>query len=192
MEAATRKWFLTLPSFLRSLTISRVFGLLAALLGAELIAGWALHNELMVRILPTSNLVSLNTAIGFVLVGITLALGDTHRRAKARRFTAIALLVVFSAILTEDIFDVALGLDWASLHQRVVDGSPRPGRVAPNTCVGFLLLGIALFVFDKTPSVARRLLFGACSAGLVLVIGTGVTGLLLDPTLMCKRPANPS
>ena len=95
------------------------------------------------RILPSSNSTSFNTVLFFVIAGASLACGQNGWCVRFRQIAAIFLIAGASLILYEDIFDVALGIDWVALHQTVKDGSPRPGRVAPNTCICFILLGIA-------------------------------------------------
>lgn len=155
-----------------------------ALLGAELIVGWLLHIEAMVRILPASNSVSFNTALFFLLAGLALACDDSRPSALIRLAAGGILVVGTCLIFYEDVFDTGLGLDWETLHRVVLDGSPRPGRVAPNTCLALLMTGVSLLLLDKPTKTLRRSVVASCLTGQVLLIATGVVGLLLDPTLM--------
>ena len=159
-------------------------GLSAITLGLELITGWLLHIEAMVRIVPTSNSVSFNTAVALVLGGIALTLPQRPSSRPLRRSIAWILILGASAILFEDMFDIALGLDWESLHRTVADGSPRPGRVAPNTCVALLLAGLILDATERAASAWRRAFVKVACLTQVLLCASGVFGLLLDPTLM--------
>ena len=159
-------------------------GLLAIALGLELIIGWLLHVEAMVRIVPTSNSVSFNTAVAFVLAGIALTLPQRPFSRPLRRSIAWILILGASAVLFEDVFDIALGLDWESLHRTVADGSPRPGRVAPNTCVALLLAGLILDATEHVASAWRRVFVKLACLTQVVLCASGVFGLLLDPTLM--------
>ena len=61
------------------LPIASYCGLIAIALGLELIAGWLLHVEAMVRIIPSSNSVSFNTAVAFVVAGLALTLDAQPR-----------------------------------------------------------------------------------------------------------------
>lgn len=160
--------------------IPRLCGLLAAVLGLELVAGWLLGIEAMVRILPSSNSVSFNTAVAFVLAGTALA----ARSLRWRQIVGSILAVVATAVLFEDLFDVALGLDWESLHRAIQDGSPRPGRAAPNTCASLILIGALLHPGGIPGSLRRNWLTSAALLGLVVLIVGGIAGQLLDPTLM--------
>ena len=158
--------------------------MLAAALGLELIAGWLLHSEAMVRVIPSSNSVSFNTAVAFVLAGIALALGEQPSRRVLRRAIAWIVVLGASAILVENLFDIILGLDWETLHRAVVDGSPRPGRVAPNTCIALILIGLTLDAIDRVGTSWRRRLVTLNCVALIVLCASGVFGLLLDPTLM--------
>lgn len=133
------------------------------LLGIELIAGWLLGVEAMVRIVPSSNSVSFNTAIAFVICGAALLLGPRGTHGAWRRRIGAVLAAGASAILFENAFDIALGLDWESMHRVVQDLSPRPGRVAPNTCAALILLAVMLFYSGQPDSVRRRMVMPGCS-----------------------------
>ena len=168
----------------RTISIALLCGGFAIALGLELIAGWLLHNEAMVRILPSSNSVSFNTAVAFVLAGIALTLGQEPWAVVTRRVISWILVVGAAIILYENIFDVALGLDWESLHRAVADGSPRPGRVAPNTCAALILIGLTLNLVDRPATRMRRRFLAFICTSLILLCTSGVFGLMLDPTLM--------
>lgn len=164
--------------------VPRLCGGLAVVLGLELIMGWLLHNAAMVKILPSSNSVAFNTAVAFVLAGSTLFLPHTVRGIPWRKTVSILLMVGASLILYENLFDVSLGLDWVSLHQGIQHANPRPGRVAPNTCMAFILIGIAMFASSKPDWAACRWLLPLCSSLQLVLIVTGIVGLMLDPTLL--------
>ncbi|MES2830539.1 MAG: GGDEF domain-containing protein [Pseudomonadota bacterium] len=168
----------------RQSNITRLCAVCAILLGTELIAGWLLQNEAMVRILPSSNSVSFNTAVSFVLAGIAFCTGRERFGALLRRIVAIVLIIGSSVILYENIFDVAFGIDWESLHRKVQDGSPRPGRIAPNTCIGLFLTGMILFFYDRPVTRWRFTAVIVIGALQTMLVASGIVGLLMDPTLM--------
>ena len=170
--------------FVKDMPLSRICGFVAIALGLELIAGWLLHVEAMVRVIPISNSVSFNTAVAFALAGIALSVNDAPGSQKLRRAIAWIVMLVAAAVLVEDIFDLSLGLDWVSLHQTIADGSPRPGRVAPNTCVALILIGLSLDALDRIGTPWRRRLVTANCVVQIALCASGVFGLLLDPTLM--------
>jgi diguanylate cyclase (GGDEF)-like protein len=164
--------------------LSRVLAWLTALLGLELAAGWLLQVDLMVRLLPSSNATVMNTALGFMLTGSALLLGQGHWQTHWRRTVAVLLIVVGSLILAEDVLDLSLGLDWPTLHHRISEHTPRPGRAAPNTCMAMMLIGLALLNYERCRAGKARLVFALCCAAQLVLVVSGLVGLLLDPTLM--------
>lgn len=164
--------------------LSRLLGSAGALLGAELLLGWLARSEAMVRILPSSNAVTFNTAIFLLLAGSVVAAGEGQLATRLRRMVGTLLIAGACLILFENMVDIPLGIDWENLHKSVFDGSARPGRIAPNACFAFLLIGISFLVIDNPPTTFRRTLVAACGIGEILLISTGVMGLLLDPTLL--------
>ncbi len=160
--------------------VPQLCGYLSIALGAELVLGWLLQNESMVKILPSSNSVSFNTAVALILAGSCLV----HRGAVWRKCISVVLTVGAGVILYENVFDVAVGVDWETLHRAIQDGSPRPGRVAPNTCITFMLLGVGLFASTLPDSALKRWLVPGCCGLQLVPIMTGIIGLMLDPTLL--------
>lgn len=160
--------------------VPQLCGYLSIVLGIELVLGWLLQNEAMVKILPSSNSVSFNTAVALIFAGSCLV----HRGVLWRKCVSVMLTVGASVILYENIFDVALGVDWETLHGAIQDGSPRPGRVAPNTCLTLMLLGVGLFASTLTDSGKKRWLVPGCCGLQLVPILTGIIGLMLDPTLL--------
>ncbi|HEX2546717.1 MAG TPA: PAS domain S-box protein, partial [Ramlibacter sp.] len=162
---------------------------LLALLGTCVLAGWALQQEPMVRIFPGSTAMAINTAAMFLAVGLGLAATCWPSRATGRVLTVIATgLVLWPAlILLQHVSGLDLGIDWAAIHQRLGDGHAKPGRTAPNACIGFLLSGIVLFIArDGIPAAARvRLARGL--ALVVLAIGlSAFVGYLLQLELLYR------
>src|ERR1043166_2502803 len=89
------------------------------------------------------------------------------------------LVALSTVVLIENLFDIDAGIDLPALHVWVTDLNPRPGRMAPNTALGFLLVGIA-FLLPQTRGVRARAEWGARLAMATLVIGiTGIVGYSL-------------
>ena len=124
-----------------------------ALIGLWVVFGWASGNESMVRVLPDSVAMGLNTALMFIAAAICLLPSNsTNRRSMlgvVQTFCRWLLIVLPSLILVEHWHDINLGIDWTALHATVKDGNPRPGRTAPNTCLGFLLTGVVFLVYPR-------------------------------------------
>ncbi|HYF42800.1 MAG TPA: response regulator [Ramlibacter sp.] len=136
---------------------TRATGASLCLLGAFVLLGWALGQEPMVRVLPGSTAMAINTAAMFLAAGSLLLLREwpSPARARAGRWLASLLVAWPAAILSQHLFGLDLGIDWASVHAAVGDGHAKPGRTAPNACVGFLLAGIVL-LHPHGPAATRR------------------------------------
>jgi len=118
--------------------------LLLCALGVFVLTGWALGSEPMARVLPGSTAMAINTAAMFLLAGIGLLLAQAGRFGRTLTGLSAVLIALPLAILAQHAFDVDLGIDWAAIHARVGDGHAKPGRTAPNACIGFLCAGMVL------------------------------------------------
>lgn len=132
---------------------TRASAVLLCFLGLFVLTGWAIGSETMVRLIPGSVAMSINTAIMFLVGGLALA---SARRvgpwAGRLHLTLASVLVVLPLlILSQHIFDIDLGIDLASVHAALRDGHAKPGRTAPNACLGFLCAGIALLATRRAP-----------------------------------------
>lgn len=118
--------------------------------------GWALRNQAMVTIVPGSVGMGFNAAVLFVASGLCLSFYDTPRQASAFiKFCVWLIIALASAILIEHVFNADLLIDWREMHARVQDGNPSPGRVAPNTSLGFLFIGLT-FLFLARAAASKR------------------------------------
>ena len=90
-------------------------GLLLLALGVTVMAGWLLQNRAMVEFHAGMVAVIFNTALGFALTGVALALPGLLRRPLAPLQNAVGagLLLLGSAVLYEHVSDISLGIDWA-------------------------------------------------------------------------------
>lgn len=153
------------------------------LLGAFVLLGWAVGSEAMVRILPSSVAMGFNATAAFVAVGIMLI---SQRRIspdwrRVRLGLATALIVLFSIILIEHWLDTSLGVDWVRLHQTVADNNPRPGRVAPNTSLAFLLTGLVFLLLEGRRTIRGRARGARFLTYVIFAIGiAGLLGYVLE------------
>ncbi|QYF93695.1 response regulator [Massilia sp. PAMC28688] len=118
---------------------------LLALLSLYVLTGWVLGNSSMVRVIPGSVAISINTAVMFLVGSIALELVRRHQTGTpVFHLLTLALITLSSAIFAEHLFDIDLGIDLAAVHAALGDGHAKPGRTAPNACIGFLSAGLAL------------------------------------------------
>ena len=127
----------------------------------------------MVRIVPGSVAMSINTALMFLVAGAGLLLCAFERGATlAFRACCWFLIGLSSLILSEHLFDIDLPIDLVAVHDRLGDGHAKPGRTAPNACLGFLLGGLAMLLSLRGPSSR-----GAAWNAIILATVTFAIGL---------------
>ena len=151
-------------------------GVAVIALGACVILGWLADSEPMVRVVPGSAAVGINTAVLLMAAGTCLL-----RLARAQpgwwcAAGATLLIVLPVAVLIENLTQVDLGIDWATSHAFVDDGSPQPGRMSLNASIGFVAAGIALLLatrFNDRPVLAR-----AAPVLALVTLAIGLTALL--------------
>jgi len=139
----------------------------AVLVGTLVLAGWILEIDALKRVVP--GLVSMNplTAIAFILAG--LSLGLRYRVPDDANAGSVALWYTISLLCAAMVLGIGLvavinivsggdwGLDRLLFAKKLVDDLPAiHNRMAPNTAVGFVFLGFALLVLDKTTQNGRR------------------------------------
>jgi len=97
-----------------------------------------------------------NTALLALLSVISLTLSRRSRSQRLARISkvfAFAVLLVTGAVVVEWVWGLSLGLDtWISLDR----GSPHPGRMSPQTCAVYLLLGVVMLMIRSRRRIAAR------------------------------------
>jgi len=172
----------------RSKTISWMASVLACLLGVLALAGWALDIPLLKSVLPGFVTMKANTAAAFILSGLALLLlsRPTRTGGKWARLAgqACAGLVSLLGLLTlaEYAFHWDLGIDQLLFDEAAgAVQTTYPGRMAPNTALSFLLLGLTFCLLDlKTRRgfhPAQVLMLGE---GLVIILA--LAGYIHDVT----------
>jgi PAS domain S-box-containing protein len=130
-------------------------------LGLLVLAGWALQIEAFKSGLPGLIPMHPNTALGFVVAGLTLA---QRQRRSVRLSGAAALLVLGALVLAQDLSGARFGIDDLLFNVASV-------RVARVTAANFMLLGTALLLLGTHRTALRRSLEAlALLAGLLALI----------------------
>jgi PAS domain S-box-containing protein len=159
------------------LTTQRAVGLLLCALGAVVLTGWAIGSGIMVRIVPGTPAMAVNTALMLIACGVGL-IGWKHDRATSRptAVAGLALIALSTAILLEYVFDADFGIDLPAFHARIVEGSARPGRTSPNASICFLMAGIVFALHGRMRKPSR--LTSVLNAMIAVLTATGLTALL--------------
>lgn len=163
----------------------RVAGGLLMALGAATMLGWLTRTPALFEIVHGLVPMVFNAGAAFFLCGVALCLSRTGRSADTARLAiglAVATLMVIT--LVETAFDVDLRVNLASLQAWYDYGNTRPGRMAPNTALAFLLISVVLMMPDdvkrRRSAIAKvALTFAVLTIGLV-----GLIGYLTAPELL--------
>ncbi len=162
-----------------------VCGAIAAL-GATGVCGWILHSPAMVSIVPGTLPMVFDTALCFLFFGgafwLTRRPGAVARRM--RTVLSVVPMLLCAAVLVELLLDRSLGVDFGSLHTWYDYGNARPGRMAPNSAIGFLLLGAGVLLADRVTSKKRGIGAVLVTFGVLAVGLTGLVSYALKPDLL--------
>jgi PAS domain S-box-containing protein len=150
----------------------RFIGAAIVALGFTVLAGWALKLPVLVQILPGYVAMVANTALCFVLCGFAML----SRSAVSQRIFAGAAVVLSVLVWSQDLFAVDLRVDNALFDNWLQDPNPFPGRMAPQTAIGFILCGcVVLLLSGELRSwslvVAQVLILCVGATGIVSLIG---------------------
>jgi PAS domain S-box-containing protein len=143
-----------------------------AFLGVAVLIGWALDLPLLRSGLPGSLSVKANSALGFLAAGLAARTLASRRSGPRARLVAKIAGAVVAAVgfftLVEYVLAIDLGIDQLLVHERGGSGEIHPGRMAPNSALAFLFIGVALAVHDfETRAGTRPAQLLALAAALV-------------------------
>jgi signal transduction histidine kinase len=143
----------------RQAKISRSFARIAALITIAIavlvLAGWALHLELLKRIHPSFVAMSPSTAVCFIALSAALLLLRRDPPPLANLHFAKALSTLILAIgaikLIGYITHIDLPIDRLLFPQQVRfdPAANAPSRMAPNTALNCVLVGLSLILLDS-------------------------------------------
>ncbi len=192
-------------------SFSSLFSIGIGLIG---LAGWVLQIEVLRRVFPGLATMKANTALCFVLIGLSLWwLGAHDRPGPVSNWIAKAAMALVSAVGLLSFLEFLGGWNFGIDQLLFVEtaegaiGSIRPGLMSPVTALAFVLLGLALVLLDWTggreTSPAQSLAFGAGLISLFafldfivqprgshagIALHTAIALCLLSVGVVCSRP----
>ena len=166
--------------------LQQCLGFLVFLLGLTVVIGWLIHSPILVTFFPGSLPMVFNTGLSFLIAGFALSLPSAPilRYRRSRTLAGIALVVLCSASFIEHMVDINFGIDMASLHDWLQYGNVRPGRMAPNTALGFVVIGLSLLLLDHVTTRRRAICMLLLTCVLLAIGLTGLAGYALGPELL--------
>ena len=147
--------------------------LITVALGLIVVYGWHTENHTLVQVLPTFVPMQYNTALGFILSGSALLL-IVSGWGRAASIAGLLTFLVGGLTLTQYLVGINLGIDELFMEHDITVKTSNPGRMAPNTAVCFILVGLAAALPAYGPVVYRGLLRAILSS---LVFGLAVVAL---------------
>ena len=160
-----------------AIRLSHVVGVLTVGVGLAVLAGWAFHITMLKAVLSGYVTMKANTALCFILGGMSLLVGYLSRSRRWKRvcspLLALLMLLISGATLVEYVTGRSLGLDQFLFRDDPVSAyTSDPGRMAPNTAVNFMLYGFALIFLSR----GRK---GALAAHFLVLMGLLIALLAL-------------
>jgi two-component system CheB/CheR fusion protein len=149
-------------------------GLLTALVGAFVFAGWAFGSTAVASFGNGWRVMVPSTAFAFFCVGLGLIsaarLRPGHRAATAAvRVFALAAIALPLVTVTEYLFQVRFGVEsWLGVSFATEPPDPYAGRMSAITALCFLLLGIGLASLTWAANWAARMVRFAAGSALTM------------------------
>jgi len=164
--------------------LSEVAGIATSAIGGIAMTGWLLDVDVLKSVVPGLITMKANTALVLMLLGASLyatASGDERYRNAVRVATLVAFTLA-AAVFSQYVHGHDLGVDLLLFYEPPgTVGTVHPGRMASNTSLCFLLVGMGLLLADTRYGAAVTPAVGVVVgvAGLLALVGyfTGLTNL---------------
>jgi hypothetical protein len=160
--------------------VARISSGIAILVGCLVLVGWTLDIAVLKSVLPGSATMKANTALCFILAGVSLGL---RSRTRSRAFTtqlasgcAIAISTIGGLTLCQYCFGWDLGIDQFLVQDTPISpATPYPGRMGDNTALNFVLIGFALWLTGRrirySTAIAQTAAICAIAIALLALVG---------------------
>jgi PAS domain S-box-containing protein len=149
-------------------------------LGLVFVVSWFLDIRILLQLFPDLPGIKFNSAFLMVLAGLGSWLWLGGKSVKGAWMLAIVIVVMASLSIVQDFFQVSLGIDELIVRDSIgrSEGQPNPGRMPGMTAIIYLLFGMSLLFFTKTPP--RPLLGQILLHAISLVAFVALMGYLMS------------
>jgi PAS domain S-box-containing protein len=158
-------------SILRSYVIAA--SLISISVGLIVLIGWSLNIAPLKSILPNAATMKFNTALGFILAGVSLwfVREKSFNQEGKRIGQVLAGLVLIIGLLTlsEYLFQWNAGIDQLLVKDMATPANAHPGRMSEITAVGFILIGLAVMLIHSRTT--QYLSFSVALLSYLAVVG---------------------
>ena len=154
-------------------------GVITLMLGVAVLFGWYAHIPTLIQVLPSFVAMQYNTALGFLVCGIGLIVINLIR-TRVALIAGSFLILLGGLTLIQYIFSVNIGIDQLLMKHYVNLHVSHPGRMAPNTALCFLLVGISLVVAERFKEYRNNPRTIGLLGGTIFALGTvALSGYLI-------------
>ena len=133
--------------------------ILLILISATVLFGWFAHLPILIQIIPTFVPMQFNSALCFMLAGISLLLLLHNPLKKVSFALGIFIFLVSSLTLAEYVFHLDLKIDQLLMHAYITTQTAFPGRMAPNTALCFFLMSITIILLSSIVRLEKRFFY---------------------------------
>lgn len=135
-------------------TCALIFAFAVVALGITVLLGWALDIAALKSVLPVWVTMKANTALGFLLAGVSLAAAGRRNVTPGLRHVHVVLAALVTLLGTLTLVEYAWGVDfgidqWLFSAPAESGSNTLPGRMAVATAAGFTFTGLALLLLDS-------------------------------------------
>ena len=136
---------------------SRTAAIGVTLIGFAVLSGWVFDITILRSLLPNLATMKGNTAIAFVLCGVSLWMysigGENISKISFGMLCALIVTMLSALTLSQDIFSWNSGIDQMFFDDTGISNTP--GRMSPVTSFSFLLISIALVQIRRKSSLIQ-------------------------------------
>jgi signal transduction histidine kinase len=156
---------------------SRTGSGIVIVIGLLVLVGWLFDIPALMRVLPGLATMKSNTALAFLLAGLSLWLAHTKREIHwvdlISKGCAIFAVLIGLLTLSQYVFSRDLGIDQLLFKDTLTPDTAFPGRMAPVTALNLSMLGFSLLILDRhrTRWLVEALGIGALLISVLAFIG---------------------
>ena len=110
-----------------------------------MIGGWHSGITALLQYQVSTIAMVYNTALSFILLGVSIPLLLFHYYKTSRLLTALVITLSF-LVLLQTVFNIHLNVDELFWEHNFNVANHFPGRMAPNTSVSFIMAGIVILI----------------------------------------------
>ncbi|MDP3269766.1 MAG: diguanylate cyclase [Legionella sp.] len=132
------KWYTFIPD---------VLGIFCALCGLIIVFGWSFKIQSMIYLYSDFAPMQFNTALCFIMAGLGLFTLNRKLRILSSVFSLVILFIA-TLTLTQYIFEINIGIDEFFIKTYIVSLNQIPGRMAPNTTIGFIIFSLSVLILN--------------------------------------------